>query len=404
MIKMKLVFLTQYFPPEMGAPQARIFELAVRMKQIGHEISVITAMPNYPTGNIFGEYTYKRTCREVLEGLNVLRCWIYPTKSTNVIRRLASYFSFTISSMFYAPGFLKRQDIIIVESPPLFLGISGIYLSWRCKARMIFNVSDLWPDSAIELGIIKNKIFIILSRKLESICYKKSVAITGQSPTIVETIKKRTGSRHVALITNGVDTAKFSAGLSDKSAKEKFNLKNKTVFIYAGLFGIAQGLDQILEAASLLKNESLISFLLVGDGPERSNLRKRIASENLTNVVISDPVSKSEMPILLSSMDAAIIPLKTSLTGAVPSKIYEAMASGLPIIFVGEGDGKEIIKSTETGIIVNPGNIAGLVNAIKSLHSNIKLRIQLGENGTKNCGLYSRDTIALRFNSLLQSV
>jgi len=399
----KLVFLTQYFPPEMGAPQARIYELAMRLEKMGHTVSIITAMPNYPTGKIFPDYSVYKFIQEDMKGLNVLRCWIYPSKSTKFIKRLTNYFSFVFSSMYYGSKILDKQDFIIVESPPLFLGIAGIYLSWKLKAKMIFNVSDLWPDSAIELGILKNKIFIKLAKGLENLCYRKAIAITGQSHTIIEIIKKRT-KKPTELISNGVDIEIFSPSKKNIQIKKAYGVDNKLVFVYAGLIGIAQGIGQILDAALQLKNYPDITFLIIGDGPEKENLQNRILSESLTNVIISDPIQKKEMPALLSSMDVAIIPLKMALTGAVPSKIYEAMASGLPIIFVGEGDGVRIIHEAQAGITIKPGDIDGLVHSIIELYENINLRQQLGQNGIKEARKFSRENIANRFNLFIENV
>lgn len=401
---MKLLFLTQYFPPEMGAPQARIFELAIRLQKIGHEISVITAMPNYPTGTIFDGYKKKYYIKEDINGISVLRCWIYPSKSTGFLKRLLSYFSFVLSSMFYSPKHFNKHDIIVVESPPLFLGLAGVYLSRRFNSKLIFNVSDLWPDSAIELGVVKNKMLTFLAKKLESYCYKRSSAITGQSPTIIDTIRTRSSLKPIELITNGVDLKKFNPKYADPKIKETFNFENKIVFVYAGLFGIAQGLDQILDAAALTRGENKVRFLLIGDGPESSSLKERVEKESLDNVRIIPPVLKDEIPKILSSMDVALITLKVSLKGAVPSKIYEAMASGLPILFVGDGDGVKIIQDNNIGKIVKPYDIHNLVHVINELASKDELRRALSMNSLKAASLYSRDNIAEKFNKLLISL
>jgi glycosyltransferase involved in cell wall biosynthesis len=398
---MKLVFLTQYFPPEMGAPQARISEMALRLHRRGHNVSIITAMPNYPTGAIFPAYKGLQKVKERYEGLDVLRCWIFPTKTTKIIPRLVSYFSFVFSSIFFGPS-IGKQDVIVVESPPLFLGISGIYLAWRLKAKLIFNVSDLWPDSAIELGVTSNKFFIYWARKLEQLCYKKAVAISGQSPSIVETIQHRTKGKIVELITNGADTTIFSPSHKDISIKKKYGIENKFVIVYAGLFGIAQGLGLILDVARMLKDNLEIVFLLVGDGPEKKHLE--VEAERLTNVKIFPPMPKSNIAEILATMDLSIIPLKTIIRGAVPSKIYEAMASGVPIIFMGSGDGADIINSSGAGVVLDSGDIKGVLQTIHRLKENPSLRREMSQNGVKTAAFYSRDNIVNRFESLLQKI
>ena len=398
---MKLLFLSQYFPPEMGAPQARISELGIRLVKKGHQVTVITAMPNYPQGRIFDEYRGKIFVSEHYNGIKVLRSWIYPTKSINVLKRIICYFSFVISSAFMGT-FVGKQDILVVESPPLFLGLSGIYLSFILKAKMIFNVSDLWPDSAIELGVISNKIFIALARGIEKTCYRFSSVITGQSPTIVEKIIQRTKSKKIELITNGVDTERFSPVLRRKEIKNRFGLENKFVVVYAGLFGIAQGIGQILDAAKLLMENRGIFFLLIGDGPEKGSLINRIEHEKISNVKIVSSVSRDEIPPILASMDLAIITLKKEITGAVPSKIYEAMASGLPIIFVGYGDGATIVTNSAIGVVVKPGEIADIVKYIRYLHDNPLLLKSMAEKGVNLAhASFSRNRIAEKLEEII---
>jgi len=403
---MKLVFLTQYFPPEMGAPQTRIFELAYRLQKHGHEIYILTAMPNYPTGKIFSEYRGKIFVREKFNGINIIRCWIYPTKSIKLLPRLMNYFSFVFSSLIIGLSLRNfKIDIIIVESPPLFLGFSGIFLSWWLKAKMIFNVADLWPDSAVEIGAINNKKIIKFAGMIERYFYRKAFAITGQSPTIIKTIKERTLNKNIELISNGVDTQLFSPSKKNNYLRKKYNATEKFLIIYAGLFGAAQGLGQILDAAALLKNDSSIMFLLIGDGPEKEYLIDRVKNEELHNVKISPPVNKLEVPSILSSADLSIITLKTYIKGAVPSKIYEVMAVGLPLIFIGCGDAVEIINNAKAGFTVEPEDINGLVEKIHILQRNLLLRREMGNNGRKTvCQLYSRDIIVKRFEKLLEVV
>lgn len=398
---MKILFLTQYFPPEMGAPQARISELAVRLKKKGYEITILTAMPNYPTGKVFSGYQGIRKIEEDFQGMRVLRCWIYPSKSTSIIARLISYFSFVISSMYYGRS-IDKQDVIVVESPPLFLGLSGIVLSRVMKAKMIFNVSDLWPSSAVELGVVSDGILVRLAIILEKYCYRQAQVITGQSPSIVETIRKLMPTKKVELITNGVDVTLFSPDRKDKRIREKYGLAGKFVFVYAGLFGIAQGIGQVLDIAGRFKHTEAV-FLLIGDGPESDYIRNRVISEDLTNVIIVPPLSKQEIPAVLASMDVAIIPLKTEIKGAVPSKIYEAMASGLPILFIGRGDGAEIIAKAAAGLVVIPKDLTELHKAVEFMLKNPDKLREFSNNGI-SCARanFSRDMIADRFETIIK--
>ncbi|NLF43322.1 MAG: glycosyltransferase family 4 protein, partial [Bacteroidales bacterium] len=178
---MKLAILTQYFPPETGAPQNRLYELAQRLLKEGIEITVLTAMPNYPQMKVFNEYIGKKYVYEDMEGIKVHRTGIYVSQSRSVVSRLLNYFSFVWTSYWTGRRKLDTYDFLLVESPPLFLGISGWLLSKKCKAKMIFNVSDLWPESAEKLNIINNRFFLWIAYKLEAFLYKKSTLVTGQT-------------------------------------------------------------------------------------------------------------------------------------------------------------------------------------------------------------------------------
>src|SRR5579862_7428173 len=182
---MRLLFLTQYYPPETGAAQNRISDLAERMAALGHIVTVLTAFPNYPQGRIFEEYRGRFIAREKRGSIQIVRTWIYATRTKSFLPRLCNYFSFVFTSIIAALTTVGGQDIVIVESPPLFLGISGLIISWLWRAHLVFNVSDLWPKSAVDLGILRNKSIIRLSTMLESYIYRRSALITGQTEGIV---------------------------------------------------------------------------------------------------------------------------------------------------------------------------------------------------------------------------
>lgn len=388
----------------MGAPQARISELAFRLVKKGHTVSVLTAMPNYPQGKIFDAYKNKLFMHENYKEIKVIRSWIYPTKSINIVKRLCCYFSFVVSSALRGT-FLTKQDIIVVESPPLFLGLTGMYLSLVLRAKMIFNVSDLWPDSAIELGVISNKLYIALAKAIETLCYRFSSLITGQSPTIVTTIQHRAEKKRVELITNGVDTKLFSPTLRSAEVRQRLAGDNKFIIVYTGLFGIAQGLEQILEAAKLLENHPDIAFVLIGDGPQSEFLLKKIHDDAIANVKVLPSVAKSEVPSILASCDMALIPLKRAITGAVPSKIYEAMASGLPIIYVGYGDAVNIIAESGAGAVIKPGAVNDIAECIKTHYVNKQLLGTMSKNGVAFADkYYSRDGIANKFDEIILNI
>jgi glycosyltransferase involved in cell wall biosynthesis len=400
---MHLVICTQYYPPEVGAPQNRLSELARLFVLSGHSVTVLTAMPNYPSGRIHKGYGgWWR--RESIDGVNVLRTLIYPTQSTGFLKRLASYFSFVFSSAFCGSFLLQRADFLLVESPPLFLGLSGWWLSRLKRARLIFNVSDLWPESAVELGFIRRDGALHkLSSRLESFCYKRAWLVTGQSKSIIANIQKRFPRSQTYHLSNGVDVKRF-AQRDGFQARAALQLNGDCVALYAGLHGVAQGLSQVLEAAESLSGEPHLKFVLVGDGPEKQMLIAAAHARGLENIEFLSPRPATEMPALIAAADIVLVPLKSFISGAVPSKLYEAMASGKPVVLVAEGEGAEIVQEHRAGVTVKPGDINGLAAAVKRLANDAPSRRTFGENGKRAAEQhFDRDNLVDRFRELLET-
>ncbi|HSE20428.1 MAG TPA: glycosyltransferase family 4 protein [Pyrinomonadaceae bacterium] len=401
---MNLAIVSQYYPPEVGAPQARLSELAAHFVNHGHHVTVLTAMPNYPTGTVYPGYGgWLR--RERLEGVEVIRTFIYPTKAADFSRRLTNYFSFVASSIVIGSAILPRPDYLLVESPPLFSGFSGTWLNWMKGARLIFNVSDLWPESAVRLDLIKDGgMAHRLASLLEAFFYKNAWLITGQSKSILANISKRFPQQKVFHLSNGVDTQKFGPIYRTEEVRRKLATNGECVALYAGLHGLAQGLDQVLMAARMLRGDKDFSFTLIGDGPEKQNLQTRARNDGLTNVRFVDAQPASEIPAFLASSDLALVILKIDIPGAVPSKLYEAMASARPVVLVAQGEAAEIVQNHEAGIVVTPGDIDGLAHALRTLRENPELRRTMGANGRRTVErLFNRKDIASRFREYLEA-
>jgi len=367
----------------MGAPQARLHELAVGLIKRGHEVTVLTAMPNYPVGKIFPGYG-GLIRREVIDGVQVIRTAIYPTQTAKLFPRLINYFSFVISSLSIGGWYLKQADYLLTESPPLFLGIAGYFLSHWKRARWIFNVSDLWPESAVRLGIIHDGLALRISEALEAFCYRKAWGITGQSKSTIQNIQQRFPGVRTHHFSNGVDTQLFQPEQPSVEARKPIaGWEDSIIAIYAGLHGHAQGLDQVLEAAYELQNRTELQFIFLGDGPEKGLLIEQARRLNLRNVHFLDPVPRDHMPKVLAAADICIIPLKAYIPGAVPSKIYEAMATAKPIVLVAESEPADIVLSHQAGLAVKPADISNLSAAILKLVEHPELRDVIGKAGRK---------------------
>jgi glycosyltransferase involved in cell wall biosynthesis len=378
----RIGILTQYYPPEIGAPQARLSELAARLKEHGHEVIVLSAMPNYPRGRVYAGYG-GLSSREDQDGVDVVRSWIWPTLSTAVLPRTASYFSFVLSSLLVGTRRLPRLDVLITESPPLLLGLTGFALSRLKRARWVFNVSDLWPESAVVLGVLgSDSLSTRLAYSLEAFCYRRAWGVSCQSNEIRASIARRFPRVRTLSFFNGVDTQRFGPAPGSSDLREELGSGSAPLALYAGLFGIAQGLDQLLDAAERLKGEDL-RIVLIGDGPEKTALVERAQRDGIDNVTFLSPRARDEMPDLLASADIAVVPLKGQIPGAVPSKLYEAMASGLPVVLVASGEPADIVRSAGAGIVVEPGDPESLAGALRHLARSPEERRQLGDAGRR---------------------
>ncbi len=403
---MKLLILTQYYPPEIGAPQNRLHELAIRLKSMGIEIEVLTAMPNYPKMEIFEGYKKGKIKEEIIDGITVHRSKIFVSHSKSIIARLLNYFSFVFTSYFKGKK-LNHFDFLMVESPPLFLGYSAMKLSKKLKAKMIFNVSDLWPESAEKLGLVTNKYMLKMAYDLEKKCYDQAYLITGQTNGIVNDIKSRFPTKKVFWLPNGVDLDFYNPSLVVSSGFRSNNnfSEEQTLFFYGGIIGYAQGLQIILQAAKLIEDLPLAQFILQGSGPEKEKLLTLKESLGLNNVHFLEPVSKDQMPYILKEIDVAIVPLRKLelFQGAIPSKIFESLAMEVPLLLGVDGEAKtHFIDKAEAGLFFEPENIDDLVNKIKFLLENKDEIKRMGKNG-RNYVLqhFNRNQIASDFYKVL---
>ena len=405
---MRILFLTQYCPPEVGAPQNRIFEFAKKLKEFGHEVTILTALPNYPIGEIFEDYRGKGVVIEEIEGIKIVRTSIYATKSKSFTKRLRNYLSFTFSSVFQGSKYIDKQDVIITESPPIFLGFSGYVLAKLKKANFIFNISDLWPESAIKLGVLHNKLFIKMAVWLEEFCYRHAAAVTCQTQGIVDDIVGRGFDKNkVHLLTNGVDTDLFKKENRDEDFRHEIGIENKFALCYAGIHGLAQGLQVIINAAEIVKDEENIQFVFVGDGPEKQDLINMVKEKDLKNVLFLPLQPKTNMPKIVASMDAAIIPLKKLelFKGALPSKMFETLASEVPIILPVQGEAAKLVNNANAGIVVEPENAKEIAEAVLKLYNDIELRKKLGENGRAYVmENYARENITKKLEKILTNL
>jgi glycosyltransferase involved in cell wall biosynthesis len=345
-----------------------------------------------------------------MEGLKVHRSSIYVSKSKSIINRLRNYFSFVISSARVGKAKLENFDFLLCESPPLFLGYSALRLARQKKAKLIFNVSDLWPESAEKLGVVNNKFLLKLAYNLEEKLYKRSCLVTGQTQGICHNINERFPAVKTYWLPNGVDLGYYNPSKIEPGIwREKNNFaKEDFVLLYAGIIGIAQGLEVILSAAKNFTDKPNIKFVFIGSGPEKDKLLQLKAEQNLTNVFFLDAISKKEMPSVLRSVNAAIIPLRKLdlFLGAIPSKIFENLAMEVPVLLGVNGEARQLfIDKGNAGLYFEPENSEALTAAILKLIEDKEMALQLGRNGRHFVNEYfNRENIAQNFFTKLNSL
>jgi len=406
---MKLLIVSQYFPPEIGAPQNRLFELAVRLQAQNVDVTVLTAMPNYPQMEIYDGYQGKKYHFEEINGIKVHRSSIYVSQNRSITSRLRNYFSFVWSSYNIGKKKLEsKYDIVLCESPPLFLGMSALKLSRKKKAKFIFNISDLWPESAEKMGIVTNKMFLKMATWLEEYLYKKSDLITCQTMGIEENVSSRFPNKATYWLPNGVDLAYYNPDDYDRNwRKEQGFEEDQTLMFYGGIIGHAQGLEVILNAAKRVENHK-IQFILMGTGPEKENLLRLKDALSLENVHFLDPVTKKDMPVIISSVDVAVIPLRKLdlFKGAIPSKIFEACAMKKPVLLGVDGEARDLfIDKGKAGYFFEPENDEHLAEVAIKISSDKELVKSLGNNARNYVDEhFNRNTISANLIKRLQNL
>ncbi len=407
---MRILYLSQYFPPEVGATQTRAYEMAQGLIRAGHEVTILTEVPNHPEGIIRSEYRGKLWAREDFNNIDAIRVWVKTSATKTFKTRLTFYLSFmanaTLAGLFLARG---HYDFIYATSPPLFAGGTALALSYLRRIPLVFEVRDLWPESAVALGELKNPRFIRWATWLEETCYRRARRIVVVTHGIQQRLIERGfPERKIILIPNGANTALFhpqpEAG---QSIRRQLGLVDKFLVIYAGIHGVAQGLETVLEAAQLLEDRPQIHFLFVGAGPRKAKLSTLKAQMGLNNVTMLDAQPRETIPAYLSAADLALVPLKhlPLFHGALPSKMFDAWACACPILLGINGEAHRVLEEAQAGVFVKPEDPVAMAQAIRSLSETPERRQRYRANGRRFVVQhYSRQAQAQRLVPLLEEM
>ena len=387
---MKLLYISQYFPPEMGAPAARAHELARHWVRDGHEVSVLTGFPNHPTGVIPPEWREKfrrLVYRERVDGIDVTRTWLWPLPNRQPLERMVNYSSFLLSASLTGLR-LKRPDVIIATSPQLLVALSGYWLARMKGVPFVFEVRDLWPESLSAVGVGGEK--TLLNRGLRTIAgflYRRADHIVVVTEAFrAHLIKKwNVPAGKISVVENGVEPELF-APVDAAALKRELGLEDKFVVCYIGTLGMAHGLGTLVDAAERIASKLPdVVFLLVGEGAEKQRIIELARERGVTNIRFVGQQPREKIPAFISSADACAVLLRKTdvFQTVIPTKMLEFMSCERPVILGVDGQARRVLEQARAGIFVEPENADALVNAVALLHAQPDLRASLGQNGRR---------------------
>src|SRR5271167_1928681 len=386
---MKILYVSQYFPPEMGAPAGRAAELSRLWAEDGHEVTVLTGFPNHPTGIVPPKYrrSFRRlVTREHVEGVNIVRTWLLPFPNRKAYERILNYSSFCVSSA--ATGvFLHQPEVVIATSLQLLVGLAGWWLA-RCNGvPFVFEVRDLWPESLAAVGIGSHNSLLHRSlAKIAGFLYRSCDRLVVVTPAFKEYLVKhwRVPEEKIFVVENGVETSLFSRFTPNAALRRELGAEGKFVVSYIGTLGAAHGLETMLEAASWLRERAPeVLFLLVGEGAEKARIVSLSRSRGLSNVRFVDQQPREKIPAYITASDACLVLLKKSelFKTVLPTKMLEFMSCARPVILGVDGYARKVMEQANAGIFIQPEDSVALAEAIVRLAQNPALRESLGRNG-----------------------
>jgi colanic acid biosynthesis glycosyl transferase WcaI len=392
----KILYVSQYFPPEMGAPAARAAELAQHWANAGHAVSILTGFPNHPTGVVPAEWRsrlhrltfHEKVGHENAGLVDVYRTWLWPLPNRKAHERMRNYASFCLSAALRGIS-LPRPDVIIATSPQLLVGLAGWWLAFARQIPFVFEVRDLWPESLAAVGVgDENSLLHRLLSAVANFLYRHADHIVVVSPAFKDFLiqSRQVPAEKISVVENGVETDLFSPSTpAAKSAlRHELSADNKFVVCYVGTMGMAHGLETLLDAAALLQTQNpAVLFLLIGEGAEKDRIKALAQSRRLANIRFLDQQPREKIPAFISASDACLVLLKKTevFKTVIPTKMLEFMSCSRPVVLGVDGQARKIVEEANAGIVIEPENSFALSEAIQHLAADRDLREKLGAHG-----------------------
>jgi glycosyltransferase involved in cell wall biosynthesis len=404
-----VLHLSQYFPPEAGAVQVRAMTIAHSLARQGHRVTVLTELPNHPSGIVQPGYRGKLWMREVRDGVDVIHLWVKTSPRKNFRTRMAFYLSYMLAAVIAGLLLPGRFDVVFANSPPLFVAAAGWIISALRRTPFVMEVQDLWPESAVVLGELRNPRFIRWAEWVEQRCYARASRIVAVTQGIHERLAARgVPESKLVVVPNGSNIEIFKPD-SDGGARlrAQLGLDGKFVAIYGGIYGIAQDLETVLEAARLLADRPDLALVLVGEGPQKERLAALKEEYGLTNVHMLPGQPLESMPRYLSMADLALVPLRKVdlFLGALPTKMFDAWACQVPTVIAVDGEARQVMEKAGAGVFVEPENPQALADALLCLQRAPDTRAQMGLAGQRAVlDRYSLQAAARQIETILRDV
>jgi glycosyltransferase involved in cell wall biosynthesis len=403
---LRILYLSQYFPPEMGAPAARVYELSREWARLGHEVQVLTGFPNHPTGVIHEGYRGELWRRETVEGIEVLRAPIFAAANRGVALRSLNYLSYAASAGAVGPLLARRPDVVLATSPQFLTGVAGLWLSRLFRRPFVFEVRDLWPKSIVAVGALEVGSPVVRGLEVaERALYRAADRIVAVTDSFVDEIVATGIDRgKLRVVKNGVDLEAFRPAPKENAVRERFGLQGKFVVTYIGTHGMAHGLGTILDVAARLRNNDRFRFLLVGEGAEKRMLLARAATEGLSNVRFVDQQPRHTIPGFIAASDLCLVVLRSTplFKTVIPSKIFEFLGSGRPIALGVDGEARALVEESGGGVAFPPEDAGLLERLLLELAADPDRLARMGAAGRAYVEAnFSRAALAQRYLGIL---
>lgn len=404
---MRILFVSHYFPPEVNAPANRTHEHARRWVADGHDVTVITGVPNHPRGEIFPGYRNRLIQEERVDGIRVIRTWTYVTPNEGFLRRTLNYVLFAAASVL-ASLRAERPDVVVATSPQFFVGLAGAVISRLRRRPLVLEVRDLWPDSIVQLGQLRNARVVRFLEWVETRLYRSAAGIVVNTRAFIDHIAARGVPRdRIELIYNGIDPSLFAPRPPDRELLRRHGLEGRWLVAYIGTLGLAHALDTVLDAAERMSGRGDVTFLFIGDGADRARLEAEAARRGLDAVRFLGLRPRAEMPAWIASVDCLLVMLRDLpvFETVIPSKIFEFCAQERPVVVAARGEIRRMVEEAKAGFVVDPEDgaaLAAMLQRVRESPEEAATRARAGREWVEQG--FQRDGLARRMAAFLARI